>query len=293
MSKDTHKYRNVDFTGQRFGRLTVIRKADHGYSWWVCKCACGREKEIIACRLFTVQSCGCLEKENLEKIGQHNKTHGMADSRLYSVWCGIKDRCFNQNIEHYDRYGGRGITMCDDWRNSFEAFRDWAFSAGYDPALSGKEQSIDRIDVNGNYEPSNCRWVSQKQQMRNIGRTVYMEYNGKTVPVVEFCEMYGITYSHFVRRRLAKGESPDEIIKSWNLKHNRPDNMLTIQEAAKYYNICEQSIYDWIYKGWLKAEKSGQSWFIPKGQVVTRRGDRNEKGQFLPGISRPQGKVAL
>lgn len=293
MKKDTHKYRNADFTGQRFGRLTVLRKAEHGYSWWVCKCDCGIEKEIIACRLHTVKSCGCLEKENKEHLSKCTRTHGMTETRLYSVWCGIKDRCFNQNVEHYDRYGGRGITMCNEWRNSFEAFRDWAYSTGYDDKLSGKEQSIDRINVDGNYCPENCRWVTQKQQMRNTGRTAYMEYNGAKIPIIEFCEQHGITYSHFVKRRLEKGETPDEIAESWRLKHHKPDNLLTVKEASKYYSISEQSVYDWIEKGLLSAEKNGQSWLIPKGQIVTRRGDRDEKGQFLPGFSRPKGKVLL
>lgn len=293
MSKDTFKYANVDFTGMRFGRLTVIEKAEHGRSWWKCKCDCGKEKELVACRLVISKSCGCLERENKKDLARYTRTHGMTNSRLYSVWCGMKDRCTNSKIEHYDRYGGRGIKICDEWLHSFENFYKWAIEAGYDESKSGKDQSLDRIDVNGNYEPSNCRWVTQKQQMHNISKTAYMEYGGKKIPVIEFCEEHGITYSHFVKRRLEKGDSPEKIIADWNMKHNRSGEYMSISEASTFYGVTEQSIYNWIYKGWIVAEKCGLSWYIKKGQEVKRLEDRDEKGRFIPGISRFRGKVII
>lgn len=267
MSKDTFKYAHVDFTGMRFGRLTVVEKADHGRSWWKCKCDCGNEKEVVAYRLFELKSCGCYEKENLKKIGKNNKTHGMTDTRLYHVYSNIHDRCYNPNYKYYHRYGGRGITVCEEWKHSFENFYKWAIESGYDESKSGKEQSLDRIDVNGNYEPSNCRWVTQKQQMHNIGRTVYMEYNGEKVPMVEFCEENGISYPAFARRRLDKGFSAEQILLDWNIKNNNSDYM-TVSQASDYYGVCYETIRSWIKKGILFAEKHGESLYIPKGQEV-------------------------
>lgn len=109
-----------------------------------------------------------------ETIGERSRTHGMSNTRLYSVWRGIKDRCNNPNIEHFDRYGGRGIKVCDEWNNSFESFCKWAFRAGFNPCATGREQSIDRIDCNGDYSPENCRWISMKEQARNRSDTVFI-----------------------------------------------------------------------------------------------------------------------
>ena len=225
MTKEPFKNAHVDFTGMRFGRLTVVSKADKGVCWWNCKCDCGKEKQILASRLVNSKSCGCLEEENRKRLIEKSKKHGMTNTRLYSVWCGMKDRCTNQKLEHYDRYGGRGVKVCDEWMHSFENFYQWAISAGYDETKTGKEQSIDRIDVNGNYEPKNCRWVTQKEQVRNRSDTLYIEHNGNKITVREFCENYGITYIHFVVRRLAKGITSEQIILDWNAKHPLNDKV--------------------------------------------------------------------
>lgn len=291
--KNSYKYDGVDLTGHRNGRLTIVEKADKGRSWWVCKCDCGNVVTLQAWKAVKNKSCGCLERENRINLASFTRTHGMTETRLYSVWCGIKDRCFNPNTEHYDRYGGRGITMCDEWKNSFESFRDWAYSVGFRDDSSGREQSIDRIDVNGNYEPSNCKWASCKEQMRNTTRAVRVDYNGESVPLVSFCEEHGITYHHFVTRHLKRGFSAEEIIRIWDFKNGKHDGFYSMKEAAEHYGVGEQSIKDWIDKGKIVAEKVGESWFIPMGQEVTRMADRNNLGQFLPGISRPRGKVQM
>lgn len=218
---NTGKYNKIDFTGYRHGRLTVVAKADHGVTLYKCRCDCGKEKEMTPYYFMHDLSCGCLEKENRENLGAHNKTHGMTETKLYHTWCKMKERCYNPNIEHYDKYGGRGITICDEWKSSFESFRDWAYSSGYDETLDRKQQSIDRIDVNGNYEPSNCRWISHKEQSRNRTNNVFLLHKGKRITVAEFCETYGITYPAFVRRRMKKGLSPEDIIADWDKKHNR------------------------------------------------------------------------
>ena len=215
------KYNKIDFVGYRHGRLTVISKADHGITLYKCGCDCGNEREMTPYYFTRYLSCGCLEKENRENLGAHNITHRMTETKLYHTWCKMKERCYNPNIEHYNKYGGRGITICDEWRYSFEAFRDWAYSAGYDETLNRKQQSLDRIDVNGNYDPTNCRWISHKEQCRNRTNNVFLPYNGSLITVAEFCEINGITYSSFVSRRLKKGLTSDRIIDDWNKKHNR------------------------------------------------------------------------
>lgn len=263
--KNSYKYSGIDFSGFQNGRLTVLEKANRGRSWWRCKCECGKELELPVWKFKENKSCGCLEKENLSNLSSKTKTHGMTKTRLYSVWCGIKDRCLNPNTEHYDRYGGRGITICEDWQKSFESFRDWAYSVGYDDSLTGKFQSIERVNVNGNYEPSNCKWVSSKEQARNTSRTVYVDFEGKRVPLSAFCEKNGITYSAFVRRHLKNGCSATEIIRIWEFKHNNHPGYYTLKEASGVYSVSEQSIKKWIDKGILKAENIGGSWFVKIG----------------------------
>lgn len=219
MKKDTYRYDGVDFTGFRHGRLVAISKVPGTRTQWNCKCDCGRTVSLHAYRLMEYKSCGCLEKENRARLAEITKKHGMTETRLYSVWCGMKDRCYNPNYRYYHRYGGRGISMCDEWKNSFEAFRDWAIESGYDFSLSGKtDQSIDRIDLDGNYEPSNCKWSNQKEQVRNRSNAVRMTYNGKEMNPYEFAKIVGISYEAFVYRWLKKGYTAEMIIEEWNSK---------------------------------------------------------------------------
>ena len=112
-----------------------------------------------------------------------SKTHGLRRTRLYGIWNGILQRCFNPNRQKYKNYGGRGITVCDEWRNSFKAFYDWAMANGYRDDLT-----IDRIDVNGNYEPSNCRWVDAKLQAYNKTTSKYITYKGETKTLAEWAK---------------------------------------------------------------------------------------------------------
>lgn len=217
--KNSYRYAGVDFVGARHGMLQVIRKADHGRSWWVCKCDCGNVVELQTHRFLEYKSCGCLEKENKKNLGKHTQTHGMTETRLYSVWCGMKDRCNNPNYKHFDRYGGRGITVCDEWAHSFESFKQWAYENGYDPKLNGVDQSIDRINLDGNYCPENCRWTNQTEQVRNRRNAVSLVYMGNTMNPYEFARITGITDKVFIYRRLKKGHSPEKILDDWNNKH--------------------------------------------------------------------------
>lgn len=168
--------------GKRFGRLTVIAEAwreSNGGLLWVCQCDCGQVTKPISggnLRRNIIKSCGCLRREiAIERGGTLNKTHGMYKSRLYHVWQGMIARCTNPKNQRYKNYGGRGITVCEEWLNSFQAFHDWAMANGYKPDAAFGECTIDRTDVNGDYCPENCRWITIAEQNRNTTRIIHKE----------------------------------------------------------------------------------------------------------------------
>ncbi len=168
----------IDLTGQRFGRLTVINRVGTkcGHPLWACICDCGNKTNVTTndLRSESTRSCGCIKKERaaaLSKMagmarGKQLIKHGKAGTRLYYIWKAMRERCNNQNDRSYVDYGGRGIQVCADW-NDYENFYQWSMSNGYDPAAPFASCTIDRINVNGNYEPGNCRWVDMKVQARN------------------------------------------------------------------------------------------------------------------------------
>lgn len=193
----------------RFGRLTVVEKAESHISksglkkgQWICKCDCGNTVKVITNNLTNgnSKSCGCL---NLENIINRNTTHGERHTRLYGVWTNIKSRCYSESNSRYKNYGGRGISMCDEWKSSFENFSKWAYANGYDESAKFGECTIDRIDVNGNYCPENCRFVNAKSQSNNRTNTYYLTIDGETHSLSEWSDITGIKY-HTIFTRINK-----------------------------------------------------------------------------------------
>ena len=157
-----------NLTNQCFGKLQVIsfagKKGKEKY--YMCHCECGNKKIVRASNLTTgnTRSCGCIKKQK-NGIENSNYKHGLSNTRLYVIWSSMKQRCQNPKATEYSCYGGRGIRVCPEWENDFKTFYTWAINNGY----SG-ELTIDRIDVNGDYKPANCRWIPQKEQYKNIQR---------------------------------------------------------------------------------------------------------------------------
>ena len=189
--------RKIDIAGKRFGRLTAIEKAeDYRYpngehaEKWRCVCDCGNTVVVFRKCLLSgnTASCGCTR-------GEKRITHGGKGTKLYDVWCGMKGRCNNRNNDDYERYGGRGISVCNEWNDDFASFRDWALSNGYADGLT-----IDRINVDGSYCPDNCRWVGVAEQANNRTNNVHMTYNGETHTCAEWSKITGINYYTLIRR---------------------------------------------------------------------------------------------
>lgn len=175
-----------DLAGQRFGKLTAIKRYGtdrNGSATWLCKCDCGVEKVVSGHDLVwgKTKSCGCLKRKP--------RTHGMTKTRLYRIWSGMKDRCKNPNSPAYGNYGGRGIGVCEEWSDSFACFKEWADGHGYSDDLT-----IERLDNNKGYCPSNCTWITKPEQSQNRRTCILVTIGNKTMNLQQWCNELGISY---------------------------------------------------------------------------------------------------
>ena len=194
-----------NLTGITFNRLYVIKRVSNdksGRARWLCKCECGTIKVILGKHLLSrkIQSCGCLQKERVTK-------HKMSNSRLYSIYRGMKDRCYNQNMPEYHNYGGRGVTICDEWLNDPSAFFKWSLENGYSDDLT-----IDRKDNDKDYSPENCRWSTFVEQQNNRSNNTLLTKDGETHTIAEWSIILNISAST-ISTRLSKGYSDEEALR--------------------------------------------------------------------------------
>ena len=211
--------RALDLKGQQYGFLSVVNFAgistgSRPERLWLCKCKCGAEITVRQNNLRSnhTKSCGCHMKQTSAII---NRKHGYTKTPTYIAWANMKGRCLNKNNKNYLNYGDRGITVCAKWLNSFQAFID---DMGEKP---GKGYSIERIDVNGNYEPSNCKWATTAEQNRNYRRNIYIEYNGRTQCLKDWATELGMCPS-VLRYRIKAGWSVDDAFKIPVTMKNKP-----------------------------------------------------------------------
>lgn len=263
----------LDLIGQRFGKLVVVEYAGtktyangNKFSLWLCKCDCGGTKIAIGANLKrgTVTSCGCAVKEAAQnRNSRGNVKHGYHDERLYNVWKGMKSRCNNINNSVYHNYGGRGIRVCEEWDSDYCIFREWALNTGYDENAPRGECTLDRIDVNGNYCPENCRWVNQRVQANNRRYNVRIEYDGEVKTLSEWEEDTGLdrrllyerifTYCYdidkaftkpvvtFEHPEMASGRSRNRIVEYNGEKR-------TVAEWAKIYGMSPDTLWARLFQ---------------------------------------------
>lgn len=203
--KKGHRYA-PDITGQKFGKLTAIkiykvkRNGHTTSTYWLCECECGNFTSVEASRLRTgyTKSCGCLRNRK-----NKNGVDSPDSEKLYRIWIGMKTRCYNPKAGNYKYYGGKGVSVCDEWKDDFKSFYTWAKENGYK-----KNLTIDRIDTNKDYEPSNCRWITQKEQTNNTSQNVLIEYMGETHTLSEWVDILGLSYKTVYSRIYSYGWEP-------------------------------------------------------------------------------------
>lgn len=199
----------IDLTGKKFNHLTVVSRVDNaakGVTRWKCLCDCGQYTVVRGANLKNgaVKSCGCLRHKK-----PYNRKHGLSNIRLYKKWHSMKQRCFAIYDDHYQNYGGRGITVCDEWKNDFMAFYRWAIESGENENLT-----LERIDVNGNYCPENCTWVDRKTQANNRTSCRIYTYKGETKNLMQWCVELGLHYGTIHSRIYRDGWSFDKAIET-------------------------------------------------------------------------------
>lgn len=215
-----------NISGNKYGNLMVIESV--GYGKWLCKCDCGNEIITKKYNLTSGQakSCGCLHRKI---VGLRSTTHGLSKHPLYKTWHNMRSRCKNPNATKYELYGGKGIKVCSDWDNSFQAFYDWAINNGWQAGFT-----IDRIDGDNDYCPQNCRWVDYKIQANNTTQVHNITYDGKTMGIYAWAEYLGID-KKMLSSRILRGWDIERAFTTPNIKQNG----YNFGEYMKYYKQKE------------------------------------------------------
>lgn len=208
-----------DLIGKKFERLTVkkrVKNGKHGEARWLCNCQCGNTTIVKTYHLTSgkIRSCGCIKKEILKK---RENIHHKSNTKIYKIWASIKQRCTNSKHKNCKRYKERGIKICEQWKRSFVEFYNWAISSGYKEGLT-----IERINNNGNYEPSNCRWATRKEQANNTSRNHFVYFNGERHTISEWSKKLGIKYS-VLENRLRRKISLERCFHKGKLSNNGVD----------------------------------------------------------------------
>jgi hypothetical protein len=193
--------------GQKFGCWSVTgREIKNRKTIWKCKCVCGTERLIVRCNLTRGQTtnCGCLQRL---KTAERLKTHGESKTKLYGVWCAMRRRCYLKTTKDYKNYGARGIKVCDQWNEGYQSFKDWALQFGYVEGLT-----LERNDVNGDYTPDNCAWITKAEQAKNTRRSVMLTIEGETKPLTQWAEIHGMNKGTLGSRYRSRRWSMNEIL---------------------------------------------------------------------------------
>jgi hypothetical protein len=249
-----------DLKGHRFGRLVVLEehpeRSSKGKIQWICQCDCGKKIARVATTLKEglTRSCGCLRRE--ATIARAT-THGLTNSSEYVIWCNMKDRCYRENNPAFPDYGGRGLIVCDGWRDSFETFLQ---DMGKRPS---KKRSIDRIDNDLGYVcgkcpqclengwPSNCHWATKLQQANNCRSNLVIEHGGVSMTVAEWARSLGMN-PMTIYARYARGIRGDKLFapkkEAALLEYNGESK--TVKEWAKSLGVSEKSLYHRLERGW-------------------------------------------
>lgn len=237
-------------SGVKVDKLTAIRpwgRSKRGINRWLFKCDCGNYQpaRVSSVGVYT-KSCGhCgtipADREDCRKNGIYHQ--------LYQVRWGFIRRCTKENDKKYKDYGGRGIKICDEWNDSYSTFKKWALDNGWKPNLTWTEQSLDRIDVNGNYEPDNCRWVNAKTQARNKRNNIWIVYNNKRQLLIDVVQQLNLSYDT-VRQRYCAGKRGEDLFfpKEKIYRYSVCGEMMTIDEICIKYNTTRSAVKNRIHR---------------------------------------------
>lgn len=254
------QYKIEDYVGKRVSKKLTVVGIDEEFlklhptsNHWIFLCDCGNKFSTSPAKVILGKkiSCGCLAGKGL-------LLHGLNRNEFYHTWYEMMKRCYDEKKHNYSRYGGRGIYVCEEWKNP-KNFIDWAYET---IGEKDRNYTVDRIDVNGPYAPWNCRWATAKEQGRNKSDTIMITLDGDTKPLVEFCDIYGLKYST-VRERLKRGWSIEETFKNKtrSLIH-QPEKRVcdkyyvidgiekNVSDLAKEYGINRHTVYGRLNRGW-------------------------------------------